>query len=319
MQDNAVWNGLYSVCSSGGREEGSMGQNGANALVLEGGGYRDVFTAGVLDVLMERGIYDFESVWGVSAGALAATSYVSRQIGRTIRIMLAFRDDKRLMSFFSLVTTGNMTGGDFLYHTVQEELDPYDIKTFNASEMRMFAVASDVLFGTPRYFEVRSLPEDVDAIRASSSLPLVSTTVSIDGHRYLDGGTTDSVPVDVALGFSRPDDLDDYAPAKRALVVLTRQRDYVKGDKLERMAILSRRYADYPLYLDALRTRAKRYMEQRERIWQLEREGKILVLLPEGPVKIATAEHEGWPMLELYLQGRRQAEQRIDEIEEFLK
>ena len=296
-----------------------MGKDCANALVLEGGGYRDVFTAGVLDVLMERGIYGFESVWGVSAGALAATSYVSRQIGRTIRIMLAFRDDKRLMSFFSLATTGNMTGGDFLYHTVQEELDPYDIKTFNASEMRMFAVASDVLFGTPRYFEVRSLPEDVDIIRASSSLPLVSTTVSIDGHRYLDGGTTDSVPVEVALGLSRPGDLCDYTPAKRALVVLTRQRDYVKGDTLERMAILSRRYADCPMYLDALRTRADRYMEQRERIWQLEREGKILVLLPEGPVKIATAEREGWPMLELYLQGRRQAEQRIGEIEEFLK
>ena len=296
-----------------------MGKDKTNALVLEGGGYRGVFTAGVLDVLMEHGVYDFASVWGVSAGALNATSFVSRQIGRTIRIMLSFRDDRRLMSFFSFATTGNMTGGDFLYHTVQDKLDPCDTTTFNASKTRMFAVASDVVFGTPCYFPINALPEDVEKIRASSSLPLVSTTVNIDGHRYLDGGTTDSVPVEVALGLTSAPDLVDYEPADRALVVLTRQRDYVKGDQLERMAILSRRYAEYPLYLDALRSRAKRYMEQREHIWELERKGKVLVLCPEEPVKIATAEHEGWPMLELYLKGRRQAEQKIDEIEDFLQ
>ena len=296
-----------------------MNQNKTNALVLEGGGYRSVFTAGVLDVLMEHGVYDFASVWGVSAGALNAASFVSRQIGRSIRIMLAFRDDRRLMSFFSFATTGNMTGGDFLYHTVQEELDPCDTATFNASAMRMFAVASDVVFGAPCYFPIESLPEDVEKIRASSSLPLVSTAVDIGGHRYLDGGTTDSVPVEVALGLAGSPKIADYEPAERALVVLTRERKYVKGDKLERMALLSRRYADYPLYLDALRTRARRYMEQRERIWELERAGKVLVLLPQEPVRIATAEHEGLPMLELYLKGRRQAEQKIDEIEDFLQ
>lgn len=296
-----------------------MGKDKTNALVLEGGGYRGVFTAGVLDVLMEHGVYDFASVWGVSAGALNATSFVSRQIGRTIRIMLSFRDDRRLMSFFSFATTGNMTGGDFLYHTVQDKLDPCDTTTFNASKTCMFAVASDVVFGAPCYLPINSLPEDVEKIRASSSLPLVSTTVNIDGHRYLDGGTTDSVPVEVALGLASAPELTDYKPADRALVVLTRQRDYVKGDQLERMAILSRRYAEYPLYLDALRSRAKRYMEQRERIWELERKGKVLVLLPQEPVKIATAEHEGWPMLDLYLKGRRQAEKKIDEIEDFLQ
>lgn len=289
------------------------------ALVLEGGGYRGVFTAGVLDVLMERGINGFSSVWGVSAGALNATSYVSQQIGRSIRIMLSFRDDRRLTSFFSLATTGDMTGGEFLYHTVQDELDPCDTTTFNASKMRMFAVASDVVFGSPCYFPIMSLPDDVEKIRASSSLPLISKIVNIEGHRYLDGGTTDSVPVEVALGLTSASKLIDYEPADRAIVVLTRQRDYVKGDQLERMAIKSRRYAEYPLYLEALRTRAERYMTQRERIWQLEREGKILVLLPDEPVKIGTAEHEGWPMLDLYLKGRQQVEQRIDEIEDFLK
>jgi predicted patatin/cPLA2 family phospholipase len=287
------------------------------ALVLEGGGYRGVFTAGVLDVLMEHGMYGFSSVWGVSAGALAATSYVSKQIGRTIRIMLSFRDDRRLMSFFSLATTGNIAGGDFLYHTVQEELDPCDVATFNSNPMRMFAVASDVVFGTPRYFEIESLPADVEKIRASSSLPLVSTAVEVDGHRYLDGGTTDSVPVEAALGMGSLSGLEDYEAADRAVVVLTRQRDYVKSKQLERLARMSRRYAEYPLYLDALGTRARRYMEQREHIWKLEQEGRVLVLAPDDPIKMSTTEHEGWPMLELYLKGRKKAEQLFDDLVTF--
>jgi predicted patatin/cPLA2 family phospholipase len=287
------------------------------ALVLEGGGYRGVFTAGVLDVLMEHGMYGFSSVWGVSAGALAATSYVSKQIGRTIRIMLSFRDDRRLMSFFSLATTGNIAGGDFLYHTVQEELDPCDVDTFNSNPMRMFAVASDVVFGTPRYFEIESLPADVEKIRASSSLPLVSTAVEVDGHRYLDGGTTDSVPVEAALGMGSLSGLEDYEAADRAVVVLTRQRDYVKNKQLERLARMSRRYAEYPLYLDALGTRARRYMEQREHIWKLEQEGRVLVLAPDDPIKMSTTEHEGWPMLELYLKGRKKAEQLFDDLVTF--
>jgi predicted patatin/cPLA2 family phospholipase len=292
--------------------------NRRNALVLEGGGYRGVFTAGVLDVLMEHGVYDFASAWGTSAGALNATNFRSRQIGRTIRIMLAFRDDRRLMSFFSLATTGSLTGGEFLYHTVQDELDPCDVDTFNRSSMRMFAVASNVVFGTPRYFEVKSLPDDVEMIRASSSLPLVSTIVPIDGHRYLDGGTTDSVAVAAALGEVRPPDVVDYEPADRAVVVLTQHREYVKGQQLERMAVLSRRYTEYPLYVEALRTRAKRYMEQREHIWELERAGRILVLAPEVPVAVATNEHAGGPLLDLYLQGRTQAEKRMREIVDFL-
>lgn len=287
------------------------------ALVLEGGGYRGVFTAGVLDVLMEHGMYGFSSVWGVSAGALAATSYVSKQIGRTIRIMLSFRDDRRLMSFFSLATTGNIAGGDFLYHTVQEELDPCDVDTFNSNPMRMFAVASDVVFGTPRYFEIESLPADVEKIRASSSLPLVSTAVEVDGHRYLDGGTTDSVPVEAALGMGSLSGIEDYEAADRAVVVLTRQRDYVKNKQLERLARMSRRYAEYPLYLDALGTRARRYMEQREHIWKLEQEGRVLVLAPDDPIKMSTTEHEGWPMLELYLKGRKKAEQLFDDLVTF--
>lgn len=289
------------------------------ALVLEGGGYRGAFTAGVLDVLMERGVWGFQSIWGTSAGSLNAISFRSRQMGRTIRIMLAFRDDRRMASLVSLATTGEVTNESFLYHDVQEEIDPCDNDTFNASTLRMFSVATDMVFGTAHYFEVKRLPDDIEMVRASSAVPIVTQSVEIAGHRYLDGGTGDSVAIDPALGIIRPDEVVDYLPAERAIVVLTQHRAYVKGRQLEGLAVLTRRYQKYPLYVEALASRAERYMAQREHLWDLEREGRILVFLPEEPVAIAPAGLAGLPLLELYLKGRSQAEHRFGEILEFLK
>ena len=170
----------------------------APALVLEGGGFRGMFTAGVLDVLMERGLTDFQSVWGTSAGAMNAVSFKSGQIGRTMRVMLAFRDDKRFMSFLSFAKTGDMTGGEFVYDHVQNELDPCDNRAFEENPLPMWAVASDVTFGTAGYLPVCHMPEDAQKVRASASLPGVSNIVDIDGHRYLDGGTTDAIPFGLA-------------------------------------------------------------------------------------------------------------------------
>ena len=170
------------------------------ALVLEGGGYRGVFTAGVLDVLMEKGLTGFDSVWGTSAGALNAVTFRARQIGRYIRVVLAFRDDSRMMSVMSLAKTGSIAGNDFLYHEVQERLDPLDVETFNSGSTPVWACATDVTFGTPAYLPIRRMPDDMDKIIASASLPMLSEIVEVDGRRCLDGGTADSVPVEVALG-----------------------------------------------------------------------------------------------------------------------
>lgn len=288
------------------------------ALVLEGGGYRGVFTAGVLDVLMEHGLWGFESVWGTSAGALNAASFKSRQIGRTIRIMLAFRDDRRFMSLMSLARTGSLAGGDFLYHTVQEELDPSDNETFNANPLRMFVVASDVVFGAPAYLECRRFPDDVEKVKASASMPLVSRIVEIDGHRYLDGGTTDSIPVEVALGLPGAAHVEGYVPARRALVVLTQHLSYRKGTANEHLVVRSHRYDDYPYYLSALESRAERYNAQRDHVLGLEHEGRTLVFSPSSPVTVGVNESAGAPLLSLYLDGRRQAEERLEEVEAFL-
>lgn len=288
------------------------------ALVLEGGGFRGLFTAGVLDVLQERGLYDFSSVWGVSAGAINASNFRSRQIGRTMRDMLAFRDDKRFMSLWSLATTGNMAGADFMYDEVQNHIDPCDVETFNASDLPMYAVVSDVTFGTPDYLPVRRFPDDIDRVRASASLPMVSRIVEIDGKRYLDGGTTDSIPFETAMGLPGAREIEGHVPAERALVVLTQDRGFVRGAGSEAIALKSHLYDAYPYYLEALATRGERYNAQRELLWELEAEGRCLVSAPEEPVTIGSSERSGEPLLRLYVAGRRQAEARLAQIDAFL-
>ena len=287
------------------------------ALVLEGGGFRGQFTAGALDVLMEQRLDAFDTVFGVSAGAIAAADLKSHQIGRGCRDVLAFRDDRRFMSLFSLATTGSLTGNDFLYHEVQDELDPFDYDTFNANPMRMFAVATDVDFGTPAYLEVGELPRDILMVQASASLPALSETVEIDGSRYLDGGFGDSVPVEVALGLPDAPKVDGYEPCDRAVVVLTRERDYVKGP-YQLQAVSDRLYADSQYFVECMHTRPERYMAQRERIWELEREGRVLVLCPDRSIETSVTEANGQRLLELYLLGRQEAEGKLDELREFI-
>lgn len=297
-----------------------MGSNDKPALVLEGGGYRGIFTAGVLDVLLESGIYtsSFKSAWGVSAGALNAVSYRSRQIGRTMRIMLTFRDDPRMMSLLSLVRTGNLAGTDFMYDEVQNHIDPCDLEVFDNDLTPMYFVASDVLFGAPAYLAVEGERLDATKARASASLPGVSTMVEIDGRRYLDGGTTDSIPFAVAMGLDGAPEVSGAEPADRALVVLTQDRTYIKDGATERAILRTHRYDAYPYYEQALATRADRYNAQREELAGLEAEGRALVLRPPEPVKIHTSEHNGEPLLRLYLQGRQEAASHLDEIRAFL-
>lgn len=274
-------------------------------LVLEGGGMRGMFTAGVLDVFQEHGVYGFDTVWGVSAGAINAASYLSRQIGRYMRESLALRDDRRFMSLWSLATTGNLAGADFMYHQVQDDIDPYDYAAFAARRSRYMVVATDVVFGTPSYLEVKSLPEDIDKVRASASLPVISRIVEVGQERLLDGGTADSVPVERAL----------EEGAERAVVVLTQDRGYEKPSGYELQTLADRRYADFPYYLEALRTRAERYNAQRQRIWELEREGKAVVVAPSAPVTVgSTSGSDGEGLLRLYLDGRRQATEALEAV-----
>ena len=231
----------------GGNMQDKAKNAGKVAIVLEGGSFRGEFTAGVLDVLMENGI-EVAACYGTSAGALNGLNYKSRQIGRVNRVNLAFCNDSRYMGAQSLVTTGSMVGYDFILNDVQDRLDPFDNEAFLANPMEMYACATDVVFGTAAYLPIRDATLDIDAVRASTSLPLVTKPVEIDGHLYLDGGAADSVPVEHAL----EDDGFD-----RAVVVLTQDRSYEKSP-YGLMAAARRAYAGYPYLLDAMESRHER-------------------------------------------------------------
>lgn len=289
--------------------ETKAANKGKVAAVFEGGSYRCQFTAGVIDVLLGRGIKDAAACYGVSAGAMCGLSYKSRQIGRVNRVNLAFCNDSRYMGAKAVASSGSLVGYDFMLNDVQDRIDPFDNETFLANPMRLYATVTDIVFGTPAYLEVKHAVLDIDAVRASTSMPLVTPPVEIAGHFYLDGGVADSVPVEHVLedeGFDR------------ALVVLTQHRGYEK-DLYELMAAARARYSEFPYLVEALETRHERYNEQRRHIEAYERDGRALVIAPPRPVEVGHVEHDASKLLELYIQGRQEAERRLPEIRAFME
>ena len=289
------------------------------ALILEGGGYRGIYTGGVTDVLLEHGITGFSSVWGVSAGAMSGANYIARQIGRTVRVMLAFRDDSRLMSMKSFATTGNVTNVEFMYDEIQNRLDPFDTEAFNENvkTQPFVAIATDVVFGRAAYLTPTEFPRDLCMVQASASLPTLSKLVKIHGHYYLDGGTGDSIPFERAMGMNGelPEGVEQ---ADRCVVVLTRDRSYLRPRDGEKFTLRSHRYDTYPFFIKALKNRWTRYNACREHLWELEREGRCLVIAPDSPVEVGVSESRGEPLLRLYHQGREQTARRIEEIRDFV-
>ena len=280
---------------------------GKVAMVLEGGSFRCQFTAGVLDVFMENGV-EVSACYGVSAGALSGLNYKSRQIGRANRVNLAFCNDSRYMGAKSFATSGSVVGYDFLLNDIQDRLDPFDNDAFEKNPMSLYAVATDVVFGTPAYLPVENAVLDVDALRATTSLPLMTQPVEMGDAIYLDGGVADSVPVEHAL---------EDAGFDRAIVVLTQDRTYKKGP-YEFLAAAHARYAAYPYLLEALENRHERYNEQREHIWDYERQGRALIIAPPQPVEVGHIEHDPAKLLALYIQGRQEGKRRLDEVRAFI-
>ncbi|MFR2189268.1 MAG: patatin family protein, partial [Blautia sp.] len=174
-------------------------------LIMEGGAMRGMFTAGVIDVLMEAGVC-FDGAIGVSAGAVFGCNYKSRQIGRVIRYNKAYCQDPRYVSFRSLLRTGDIYGEEFCYHELPDRLDPFDVKTYEENPMDFYVVCTDVETGKPVYHNcLKGDAEDIQWMRASASMPALSRFVNLDGHMLSDGGTADSIPVRFfeSIGYER--------------------------------------------------------------------------------------------------------------------
>ena len=244
-------------------------------LVLEGGGMRGLYTVGVLDAFLKGGVCP-DCVYGVSAGAANGASFISNQPGRGKRVNLDYLSDKRYLSFRSFIKTRSLFGMDFIFGTIPNELDPFDFEAFLSSPIGFEAGVTDVLTGEPVYFTKERIKRgDLTVLKASSSLPVFSPMVRIDGRDYLDGGVSDPIPIQRALDEG----------CDRLLVVLTRERGYQKKKEPGRL-YYKHRYRDYPNLVAALDRRHRVYADSLSLLSKLEREGRALVIAPETPLGV---------------------------------
>ena len=275
-------------------------------LILEGGALRGLFTAGVLDVLMENGI-TFDGVIGVSAGAAFGSNFKSGQKGRTLRYNLAFCRDKRYCSLRSLFKTGDLFGAEFCYRTLPLELDVFDFDTYRRNQTAFYAVATDVESGEAVYLDCAGDDLKIlDIIRASASMPLVSRPVSIDGRRLLDGGIADSIPLAYfeSIGYTKN------------LVILTKPLGYRKHKTPRVSRLLLRKL---PAVAKAMAKRHLFYNETVSSIEERERRGELFVIRPDAPLPIGRTCHSKKKIQSVYDLGREVAERRIKELRQFLE
>ena len=270
-------------------------------LVLEGGGMRGLFTAGVLDVFMERGL-KFDGLIGVSAGACFGCNYKSGQAGRVIRYNKRFARDPRYCSWRSLLLTGDIFGAEFCYRKLPNELDVFDGTAFEADPMEFHVVATDVESGMPVYKKLeKSDNAALDWIRASASMPLVSRPVEIDGREYLDGGLSDGIPLKYfeSLGFARN------------VVITTRPHGYRKFPS-GGIRILKPFLRRYPAIYQALKTRYVWYNKTLEYIDKRVAQKAAILIAPEKPLEISRVCHNPEVMQRVYDLGRRAAERMFE-------
>ena len=269
---------------------------------------RGMFTCGILDVFLEKGI-EFDSAVGVSAGAVFGCNYKTRQIGRALRYNKRFSRDRRYCSFWSLLTTGDLYGARFCYDELPNVLDPFDYDSFKKNPMEFWCVTTDVESGKARYDLMDDgRGDDMLLMRASASMPIVSRPVKVKGRELLDGGVADPIPFDFML--SRNVD--------RTLVILTQPYDYVKGKEgllpIFKILYRGRRKG----ISSAMAIRHDVYNSETERLKALEKEGKVYVLRPEKPLEVGKTEKDPERLQAVYDEGRCLALAKLDEIVGYL-
>jgi len=275
-------------------------------LVLEGGALRGLFSAGVIDVMMEHDVR-FDGIVGVSAGAAFGCNYKSHQAGRAIRYNKRFAREWRYCSLRSLIMTGDLFGADFAYHIVPTQYDIFDNETFEKDPTKYYVVCSDVVTGRPVYHLcMKGGDHTFDWIRASASMPVCSRIVELDGMKLLDGGMTDSIP----LAFMQ------HEGYSRNVVILTQPEGYVKKPN-PLMPIVRIALRHYPAIVEAMARRHEMYNAQLTYVREQELQGHALVVRPPAPLPIGHTSHNPDDMQRVYDIGRDTAEKHLSELKEY--
>lgn len=280
-------------------------------LVLEGGGMRGVYTAGVLDAFMDENI-SFSYVIGVSAGANNGSNFVSNQRGRNKRLFLNWSKDKRFLGFNNFIREGSYFGMNFLFDKLPNELDKFDYETFYNSEVVFKACTTECETGNAVYFEQNDFyPNSFmnKALRASSSLPIISKDVEIGGKRYIDGGLADFIPIDKSI-----DDGNKYN-----VIILTRNKGYESHISRSDNIIKKITLMKYPELKDAINIATVKYDNTLKKINKLEKDGYVFVFRPEKKLVVDRYEKNQSKLADLYEQGYNEAITQMNEFKKWIE
>lgn len=275
-------------------------------LVLEGGGMRGMFTAGVLDAFLENNI-EFKRIFGVSAGACHACSFLSCQKKRAYNVGVDYLDDKRYCSAYSLLTTGDLFGAKFVYDDIPNKLNLYDYDTFNNSRTEFYATVTNVETGKAEYIKINDMKKDIIYVRASSSLPLLSRIVKVDGKKYLDGGIADSIPVKHAFDTG----------AEKGVVILTQHKEYRK-EKSSAAKLVKLKYFKYPEFVKQMEERHINYNNTLDYISEMEEQGKLFVIRPPEKLQLGRIEKDKTVLTDVYNIGYNEGNKVMGKMVGFL-
>ena len=275
-------------------------------LVLEGGAMRGLFTAGVLDVFLDNNI-EVTDVVGVSAGTLFGVNYISKQRGRALRYNLKYINDKRYMNVKSWLKTGNLINKDFAYYKLPFQLDVFDNKTFKESSINFFATVTNIETGDAEFIKIEDAYRQMETLRATSALPFISEIIEVGGKKYLDGGISNSIPID----FFEKQNFD------KIIVILTRPIIYRKEKTTGIQYKLF--YKKYPKLVEKLENRYKEYNDTVDKIVELEKEGKLFVIRPSENITIKRLEKDVEKLQKVYDLGLKDGNNIIEELKQYLE
>lgn len=277
-------------------------------LVLEGGGMKGIYTAGVLDFFLDKEM-DFSSCYGVSAGACHLCSYLSKQRGRAYRVGVNYLDSKKYCGAYTLATTGDIFGADLCYDLIPNYLDPYDFNAFAGYEGKAYAVATNIRTGKAEYLPLTDMHKDIIAVRASSSMPLVSRNVKIGDELYLDGGISDSIPIKRSIEDGN----------SKNVVIMTKETGFRRTPMSQaQLAMMKVRYASYPKVYERMKERHLSYNHTLNYLAEQVKEGKAFVIRPRKRSDVGRVEKDAGKLKALYGEGYRDAEECYMELLEYL-
>lgn len=276
-------------------------------LVLEGGGMRGLYTAGVLDLLLDKEIY-IPYIIGVSAGACQAFSYISKQKGRNFKVNTQFINDKRYLSIGNFIRNGSIFGMEFMFDDIPNKLLPFDFDVFNSTGQIMVVGTTNCLTGNPEYFTNKQGHDMFKVCQASSSLPMLAKDVIINDTPHLDGGVSDPIPIRKSIADGN----------RKNIVVLTRNKEYRKKMSKKSLWLMKKKYPKYNGLVKAYEKRHEVYNETLEYINRLEEEGLAIVIRPLDPVTVNRTEKNLEKLTDLYFEGYKEAGMKYEQMKEFL-